>query len=239
MPGKNYTKLLGELGLKLMMSVNFWNVFGARLAVDKGLWLAAGQNTTCYDLGYRWHLFGWTLEKSSAVAERLHQCGWKSMCGFSRVRAAPSRGGKQFVAQLGAFSTVSVSITTPLSFCPALLFVDKLHAANGRMVRDGLGSCTQKDVFKTVNSTLSTCQSRRNWCVGAFNTTERLFELKGGGRRKKLLAFLAFDCSENCSHVSISVNIQVPQSYTSTGQHFCKEVDQSSYKVCIYPWNCR
>lgn len=31
---------------------------------------------------------------------------------------------------IGAFSTASVSITTPLSFCPALLFVDKRRAVN-------------------------------------------------------------------------------------------------------------
>lgn len=52
------------------------------------------------------------------------------MYGFSHVRTVLWRGGKQFVARLGALSAASVSTPISLSFCPALLSEDKRQAVN-------------------------------------------------------------------------------------------------------------
>lgn len=133
-------------------------------------------------------------KKRRKLSMRLHQGGWKSMCSFSRVRAAPPKWGIQFVGQLGTFSTASVTTSGPpfhsvQHFClwiSFLLWISWDGQGWIGLSRSKGGFLRQRVAY---SSTLCTHPSRRKWCIWAFITTERLFGLTGEGRRISWLHF--------------------------------------------------
>lgn len=165
------------------------------------------------------------------------------MYGFSHVRAVWWRGGKQFVARLGALSAASVSTPISLSFCPVLLSEDKRQAVNihwshglsvTHTVMDGKGySGSSKECFQgrvSISGFLASdewagCIAYTQWrkgrvCVWVFSWKLIDWAVWADRRREESesVAFLAFSCLVKCSHMCLRINIHLPHCSASTAE---------------------